>query len=61
LREGSMKDLMEKGILLLAIRQAVYFFVNSLNAYIVPRRAFADEASYDGFVRRALEFQRPRA
>jgi YcxB-like protein len=39
-------------------RQAVYFFVNSLNAYIVPLHAFADAASYDGFARQAVEFQK---
>jgi YcxB-like protein len=42
-------------------RQAIYFFVNSLNAYIVPRRAFSNEANYDEFVRCALGFRRPHA
>jgi hypothetical protein len=42
-------------------RQAIYFFVNSLNAYIVPRRAFSTETNYNEFVRCALEFLRPHA
>ena len=35
--------------------QAAYFFVNSLSAHIVPRRAFADSASFDRFVGRSHE------
>lgn len=33
----------------------VYLFVNSLSAYIVPRRAFADAAGFDTFLARARE------
>jgi hypothetical protein len=34
---------------------AVYLFLNSLSAYIVKRRAFADSTAFDGFLSRARE------
>jgi hypothetical protein len=42
-----------------ADRNTIYFFVTSLTAYIVPRRAFATPDEFDEFLRKAREFHAP--
>jgi YcxB-like protein len=38
-------------------RNTIYFYVTSLSAFIVPRRAFADEDAYGEFLRFSREFR----
>jgi hypothetical protein len=42
-------------VALASSEDAAYVFLNSLSAYIVPRRAFADATAFDAFLSRARE------